>query len=308
MTIEQLQYFMAIAKYKNFSVAAEECFISQSSLSKQIKALEAELGEIELFDRNTKKLEITYAGKEFSIFAERILMEYQKLMNNMKRLSEEHAEILKIGSIPVMDHYGLSDIFFQFQQYYSNIRLQIMEANSTPLVEEFKKGKIDVAFMRDNYLPVGNYEVYPLVDDELVLVTSYSHWLAAYDTVDLKRAENEKFLFLGSNTGMYDSCVKACRKAGFAPREQVMDVRSNTLKNLVANGQGVALMMYRSVTYTDDARIKIIKLKDPYIINLSLVVRKGVMTDAMSAFIEYVCDSFGKLESNQTGRALEEKD
>lgn len=49
MTIEQLQYFMAIVKYKNFSTAAEECYISQSSLSKQIKALEQELGGIELF-------------------------------------------------------------------------------------------------------------------------------------------------------------------------------------------------------------------------------------------------------------------
>lgn len=54
MTIEQLQYFMAIVKHRNFSIAAEECYISQSSLSKQIKALEQELGGVELFDRNTK--------------------------------------------------------------------------------------------------------------------------------------------------------------------------------------------------------------------------------------------------------------
>lgn len=295
MTIEQLQYFMAIVKYKNFSTAAEECYISQSSLSKQIKALEQELGGVELFDRNTKKLDITYAGKEFYISAEKILMEYHKMMNTMKKYTEGHTEVLNIGTIPVMNHYGLTDIFFQFQEYYSNIRLHIVEANSVPIIEEFTKGKIDIAFLRDNYLPVGDYTIYPLVDDELVLVTNYSHELAKYDEIDLKEAENEKFLFLGNNTGMYESCRKACVKAGFVPREQVLDVRSSTIKNLVANGQGVSLMMYQSIKYMNDSRIKIIRLREPSIINLSLIVRNGTITDAVSTFIEFVTDSFGKL-------------
>ena len=295
MTIEQLQYFMAIVKYKNFSTAAEECYISQSSLSKQIKALEQELGGVELFDRNTKKLDITYAGKEFYISAEKILMEYHKMMNTMKKYTEGHTEVLNIGTIPVMNHYGLTDIFFQFQEYYSNIRLHIVEANSVPIIEEFTKGKIDIAFLRDNYLPVGDYTIYPLVDDELVLVTNYSHWLAKFDEIDLKEAENEKFLFLGNNTGMYESCRKACVKAGFVPREQVLDVRSSTIKNLVANGQGVSLMMYQSIEYMNDSRIKIIRLREPSIINLSLIVRNGTITDAVSTFIEFVTDSFGKL-------------
>ena len=295
MTIEQLQYFMAIVKYKNFSTAAEECYISQSSLSKQIKALEQELGGVELFDRNTKKLDITYAGKEFYISAEKILMEYHKMMNTMKKYTEGHTEVLNIGTIPVMNHYGLTDIFFQFQEYYSNIRLHIVEANSVPIIEEFTKGKIDIAFLRDNYLPVGDYTIYPLVDDVLVLVTNYSHWLAKFDEIDLKEAENEKFLFLGNNTGMYESCRKACVKAGFVPREQVLDVRSSTIKNLVANGQGVSLMMYQSIKYMNDSRIKIIRLREPSIINLSLIVRNGTITDAVSTFIEFVTDSFGKL-------------
>ena len=295
MTIEQWQYFMAIAKYKNFSTAAEECYISQSSLSKQIKALEQELGGVELFDRNTKKLDITYAGKEFYISADKILMEYQKMINNMKKYMDGHTEVLNIGTIPVMNHYGLTDIFFKFQEYYSNIRLHVIEANSVPIIEDFTKGKMDLAFLRDNYLPVGDFKIFPLVDDELVLVTNYSHWLAKYDEIDLKEAENEKFLFLGNNTGMYESCRQACIKAGFVPREQVLDVRSSTIKNLVANGQGVSLMMHQSIKYMDDPRIKIIRLKDPSIINLSLIVRNGAITDAVSTFIEYVTDSFGKL-------------
>lgn len=295
MTIEQLQYFMAIIKYKNFSTAAEECYISQSSLSKQIKALEKELGGVALFDRNTKKLDITYAGKEFYVSANKILMEYYKMINTMKKYTEGHTEVLNIGTIPVMNHYGLTDIFFQFQEYYSNIRLHIIEANSVPIIEAFTKGKVDIAFLRDNYLPLGDYKIYPLIDDELVLVTNHFHWLEKFDEIDLKEAENEKFLFLGNNTGMHESCRRACIKAGFMPREQTLDVRSSTIKNLVANGQGVSLMMYQSIRYMNDPRIKIIRLKDPVVINLSLIIRNSAVTDAVSTFAEFVTDSFGKL-------------
>jgi len=295
MTIEQLQYFMAVVKYKNFSVAAEECFISQSSLSKQIKALEKELNGIELFDRNTKKTEITYAGKEFYISADKILTEYQKMIHIMKKYTRERKETLNVGAIPVINHYGLTDIFFRFQECYPNIYLKMVEANSVPIIEEFMKRNLDIAFLRSNYLPEGDYDIYSLVDDELVLVVNQSHWLCAYECVDIKRAEDERFLFLGNDTGMYDSCYEVCKKAGFTPREQVLDVRSSTIKNLVANGQGISLMMHKSILYMNDPRIKIIKLADPQIISLSLIVRKDSVNDAISTFIEYVRDSFGKL-------------
>lgn len=299
MTIEQLKYFITLVKYKNFSVAAEECYISQSSLSKQIKALEQEIGGVKLFDRNTKKLEITYAGKEFYIAADKILAEYQKAMDDMKKYTGDCSEVLNIGAIPVMNHYGLTDVF-DFQEYYSNIRLHIIEENSTGVVDDFVKHKVDIAFLRNNYLPdMGGYQVYPLCDDELVLVTNYNHWLAQYDEIDLKMAEDEQFLFLGSNTGMRDSCMRACMDAGFIPREKTLDVRSSTIKNFVANGQGVSLMMYKSIRYMDDSRIKIIRMKNPSIITLSLIVRNEAMNDATATFVEYVRDSFGRLSSGK---------
>lgn len=292
MTIEQLQYFMAIVKYKNFSTAAEECYISQSSLSKQIKALEQELGGIELFKRNTKRLEITEAGNNFMISAGKILMEYQKMINKMKKYTKTHTMVLTVGTIPVLDHYGMTDVLFRFQEYYPNIRLHVIEANSAPLIEQFIKGKIDIGFFRDSYLPKGDFATFPLLDDHIVLVVSASHPLAKYDVIDLIDAENENFLLAG---GMSETCRNTCIQAGFIPKAQILEVRNRTIKNLVANGQGVSLMMCESVKFMNDPKIKIIHLKNPVIVKLVLVVRKEAMTDAVSTLIEYIRDSFGKL-------------
>lgn len=294
MTFEQLEYFVAIVEYKNFSVAAEECFISQSSLSKHMKALEKELN-VRLLDRNTRRLELTLAGENFYIYAVKLLAEYSQMLKSMKKFNSDTENILYVGAIPVLNHYGLTDIFFYFQQQYPKIKLKVTEQNSNVVVELFVKKEIDIAFIRDNYLPNGDYYSFPLIKDELVLITEAGHQLAEYDEIDLRLAENEEFLMLGLNTGMYQTCVNTCKRAGFVPKERTLDLRSRTIKNLVANGQGVSLMMLESMKYMDDPRIKIIHLKDPVIVNLCMVVRKDVMTDALQTFIEYVKDSFDKL-------------
>lgn len=295
MTFEQMEYFVTLAEYKNFSVAAEECYISQSSLSKQIKSLEMELG-VKLLDRNTRKLELTYAGKEYLSYSSRILPEYKKMLKTVKKYSANTQEIIRIGAIPVMNHYGLTDIFFNFQKQYDRAHLKIIEQNSSNIVEAFIKEEVDMAFLRSNCLPEGDFRIYPLVDDEMVLITELAHPLARKDKINLKEASGEEFLLLGNSTGMYQTCVSACKEAGFLPREKSLDLRSSTIKNLVANGQGVSLMMNASIKYMNDPRVKVIHLENPPIVNLCLVTRKDVENDLEHTFIEYVCDCFDKLD------------
>ena len=83
ITIEQLKYFLAVEKYKNFSVASYELCISQSSLSKQIKALENELATI-LFDRTTRNITLTDTGKEFLIYAKNSIKSYDNIIHIIK--------------------------------------------------------------------------------------------------------------------------------------------------------------------------------------------------------------------------------
>lgn len=83
ITIEQLKYFLVVEKYKNFSVASYELCISQSSLSKQIKALENELDTI-LFDRTTRNITLTDTGKEFLIYAKNSIKSYDNIIHIIK--------------------------------------------------------------------------------------------------------------------------------------------------------------------------------------------------------------------------------
>ena len=138
-----------------------------------------------------------------------------------------------------------------------------------------------------------------MIDDELVLITGQDHRFSNRDEIDLKEAEDEEFLFLGANTGMHQTCIKACKKAGFIPKERCLDLRSSTIKNLVANGQGISLMMKASIEYMKDPRIHIVYLKEHPIVNLALATKEEMLSDVSRTFIEYVQDSFGHLTDGE---------
>lgn len=301
MNMDQLKYFVSVVENKNFSIAAEECFISQSSLSKNIKALEEGLGDIQLLDRSRKKVVVTEAGNAFYKYAQNMLEEYRTMRRELRRLAKDSREVIHVGTIPVVNDYGLTDVFHEFQSVYPNIQIQLVEDNSIPIVERFDKKMIDIAFLRDNYLPkeADSFDRYLLAEDELVLVVNRNHPLADREIVSLAEAREDTFLFLSTKSGMYQSCHRQCEKSGFEPLERVLDVRGSTIRNLVAQGQGVSLMMYRSVKNADDDRIRLIHLRNPITIGLTLAVRKNMNSDAVNTFTEYVCDSYGKLDQRQ---------
>jgi len=179
--MDQLKYFVSVVENKNFSIAAEECFISQSSLSKNIKSLEEELGNVRLFDRSRKRVVITEAGNKFYPYAQNMLEEYRAMRRDMRSFSKNVHEVIHVGAIPVINDYGLTNVFHEFQSVYPNIQIQLVEDNSIPIVERFDKKLIDIAFLRDNYLPkeTDSFDRYLLAEDELVLVVNRNHSLAS---------------------------------------------------------------------------------------------------------------------------------
>lgn len=119
ITIEQVKYFLALNKYKSFSLASEELCISQSSLSKQIKALENELN-ILLFNRTTRSISLTKAGKGFLIHCNKLIKDYDNAINSMKKYSLEKKSTLNIGTITVISRYSIISSIAAFKNLNPN--------------------------------------------------------------------------------------------------------------------------------------------------------------------------------------------
>ncbi len=246
MELKLVNYFLTVAEFGSFSAAADHLYISQSSLSKQIMALEKELG-VTLFDRSKRSIALTEAGKTFRKHAYQINEEYKVMLTNLKEY--KRAPSLSIVAIPVIAQYGITSYVAQFQSAYPNIQLVMEEREASTILPALSAHQFDLAFIRNNYLDKKQYELLEVNGDKFVVALSTKHRLAARISISLPELANENFIMFDKGTIVHELAVDACRKAGFEPRNFYASLRVESILGLVASQSGVALIMEKIFQY-----------------------------------------------------------
>ncbi len=293
MEIHQLEYVMAVVKHHHFSHAAAAISISQSTLSHQVAKLEEELG-IRLFERSTRSVSLTPAGKEFVSYAANILTE----IDRAKRAMQEHVTVERgeviIGAIPIIGILGLTSVIVSFQNAYPNLHLDIREDASDRLWEALQGSEIDVALMTppQNCEQFQDFHFYSLLSDELVLIVNQGHPLSKKRIIDLGEARQEKFILMKANYGMLRVSQDACRSAGFEPAVVYQSSQVETIASLVAEGVGVTLLTSRVAKALKRQSIAIVKLHNAPKRITALAVPRSQHSPAVTAFCKYTRDHF----------------
>lgn len=217
MDICQLQYFVSAASIGNFTLAALENNISQSSFSKQIMNLENELGA-ELFVRKKRSIELTPAGEQFQEYAFKMLNTYREMLRGMESYSAFQTLPVSIASIPVLKSYALDEIIFRLKNQYPDIIFSISErAESTEVLHLLHRGECDFAILRTDFLERDKYDIYPIIEDRLVAVLPADHPLAGRHTVSLRELKTEQFVLPPEGTDLCTISRNACISQGFRP-------------------------------------------------------------------------------------------
>ena len=130
MELRYLAEFLTIAHHQNFSLAAEELFTSQATLSKHLQALEKELG-VSLFDRTTRSVRLSGFGEILLPFAQQVVMQYEAVEKQFREEKGKKRRQLRIVSIPVMAQYGITDPLSAFRAAHPEILLSVSEHESS---------------------------------------------------------------------------------------------------------------------------------------------------------------------------------
>lgn len=217
MDIVQLKYFISAASIRNFTLAALENNISQSSFSKQIISLEHELNA-ELFVRHNRTVKLTPAGEQFLLYAARMVNTYDEMLRGMESFSAFQTLPVSIASIPVIQPYSLAKLFFELKRQHSDILFSVEEkAESTEVRHLLHSGKCDFAIMRTDFLEDDKYHIFPIVKDRLVAVVSASHPLALQEQVSLRQLRNDQFVLPPEKSDLRIITQNACISRGFCP-------------------------------------------------------------------------------------------
>lgn len=289
MDIKQMQYFLSIVETGSYTTAAENLYISQSSLSKRIFALEKELG-VRLFDRGKRKVALTPAGLVVLEHARALSGTVQKLMADLEEYRST-APLLSIAAIPVIAQYGITSFVAQFKRLYPHIHFTLEERLVSAILPGLDNHQYDLAFIRDNYLDKSKYSCLEISEDRLVVVVSDRSQYAARSSVSLAELSAENFIMYDRGTSIYKLSLDACSAAGFEPRIFYASQRVDNMISLVASNIGVALLMKKIFDYHNHPGVVAIPLDEAISSNIILVSLTGMrLSEPARVFVRLVSE------------------
>jgi LysR family hydrogen peroxide-inducible transcriptional activator len=300
LTLKQIDYALSVAKNLHFKKAADECFISPSTLSNAITELETQLG-VKIFERNNKKVIVTSLGKEILVKAKKIKLEVQNIHelaqhNNINGLSSS----ISIGIIPTISPYFLPLILPKLQKEFSNLQLKIEEGQSHILTNRVKDGELDMAILA---LP---YDVQDLIsfkfwDEDFFWVSHNKNKNAGKSEIKASELEHSELMLLEDGHCLKDHILDACNIAS-SSQYSLKASSLNTLIQLVKGKMGTTLVpkmaLKELVGNKKDLSISHLDEPGPHR-EIALIVRPNYGgIDSAKTLVEFFRNSLKKLDRN----------
>lgn len=247
MELQQLRYVLAVAETRNFTRAAERCFVVQSALSHQVKTLEQELG-VTLFARTSRRVELTDAGAAFLPAARASLEAAARAAADAAATTGQIRGTLRVGAVPTVTAIDIPAALGTFHHAHPAVHITMRTAGSDELVEALSVGDLDAAVLglRDTTTPT-RVRTVELARERLVAVLGADHSLARRRRLRLADLADETFADFPASTPGRDQSDLAFRAIGVS-RRVVFEVTSTDLTvDLVEHGLAVALLPPASV-------------------------------------------------------------
>jgi DNA-binding transcriptional LysR family regulator len=287
MDLRQVQYFIAIVEKGSFTAAADYYFISQSSLSKRIIALEEELG-VTLFDRSKRNVSLTQAGEAFLIHARQLSGSYQSLITDLDNYKDEK-ESFSIATIPVITQYGITELIADYREQNPEIQINLEELDGLNIFPALEDRRFDLAIARHNYVDPEKYDLVQISKDRLLVVVSKKSRFSDRPTLSLNELRDENFIVFDRVTDLHKLIIEECNKAGFDPTIFYSSHRKISVFGLVGTNIGVALSPSRIYEYHQNPEVIAIPLETKIECNIVLVVPKQRKIPASArGFVDFI--------------------
>jgi len=258
MNLRDLQYLVAVADHRHFGRAAEASFVSQPTLSMQIKKLENELG-VQLVERTSRQIHMTAAGERIVERARIVLRETDAIRTIARQAQDPESATIRMGLFPTLAPYLLPHVVPNIHARFPRLELLLVEEKTETVVRRLDDGDLDVGVLA---LPIVDPLLHQqrLFTEDFVLAVPADHPLAARKgLVDLSVLATENVLLLEEGHCLRDQALAVCQLAGASERAGFRATSLETLRQMVAAGVGITLLpelaVQPPVPPSDDVRI-----------------------------------------------------
>ncbi len=264
MTITQLQYVLAVAEHKNFTLAADKCFVTQPTLSMQIQKIEEELN-ILIFDRSKKPIQLTAIGQKIVEQAKNIVNEAGKIKDIVEYQKGFIGGEFRIGIIPTIMPTLLPMFLNNFIKKYPKIKLIIEELNTNEIITRLKNGHLDAAIAAT-----------PLEDEKIKEIVLYyepfvayipeNHVISQKPEIEISDLNLDEILLLQDGHCFRDGILNLCKNQEMAGKNsfQLESGSFETLIKLADEGLGTTLLPYlHTLNLNEKDQSKLKQFKEP---------------------------------------------
>ena len=240
MNLRDLKYLIAVAETRHFGKAAERCFVSQPTLSGQIKKLEEELG-VTLFERTNRSVSVTPIGEEVVNHSKLIMEQADAIQQLARAASDPLAGPLRVGAIPTISPYLMPLILVPLKRKYPQLRLVLSEEITDTLLERLRAHQIDVALIAT---PVDEQDLaaIPLFEEPFWLAHPVDHALYYKDEITRRDLNTVDLLLLADGHCLTQQAMEVCRMSEANRQGEMADLRAASLETLLhLVGAGLAV-------------------------------------------------------------------
>ena len=240
MNLKDLKYLVALADTGHFGKAAERCFVSQPTLSAQLKKLEEYLG-VKLVERQPKNVQLTEVGRQIVTRARHMLDEGDEIVALARSNTDPFAGKLKMGLIPTIGPYLLPRVMQKIRKAVPQLGLMLYEYQTEELLKRLREGEIDLGVMA---LPVmqDGLESRALYDEAFTVALPAHHALGAKSTIKVQDLKGQTLLLLQDGHCLRDQALEVCSRVDVREAEDYRATSLETLRQMVVAGLGVTLL------------------------------------------------------------------
>ncbi|RKS92289.1 LysR family hydrogen peroxide-inducible transcriptional activator [Flavobacterium limicola] len=264
MTITQLKYVLAVAEHKNFTLAAEKCFVTQPTLSMQIQKIEEELS-IQIFDRSKKPIQLTDIGQKIVNQAKNIVNEADRIQDIVEQQKGFIGGEFRLGIIPTIMPTLLPMFLNNFIKKYPKVKLIIEELNTDEIITKLNNGHLDAAIAAT-----------PLLEDKIKEIVLYFEPFVAYipeshhnfqkEEIEVSDLNLDEILLLQDGHCFREGILNLCKSAGKNEINhfQIQSGSFETLIKLADEGLGTTLLPFlHTLDLKESDKIKLRHFKEP---------------------------------------------
>ncbi len=240
MNLRDLRYLVALAEHKHFGRAAEACFVSQPTLSTQIRKLEDELG-VTLVERAPRNILLTEVGEEITRRARDVLHEADQIRAIARRTRDPESGTVRLGIFPTLGPYLLPHVVPLVHKAFPRLELLLVEEKTEVVLERLRAGRLDAGILA---LPIHEDSLHQelLFEEPFLLAVPDSHPLARRKRLKLADLANESLLLLEDGHCLRDQALEVCHLAGAGERRGFRATSLETLRQMVAADVGITLL------------------------------------------------------------------